>query len=117
MLQRRSVVIDGIMLKVVYYPEGDPLNIKVKDSHLLKTKKQISEALDKILSYEKPMSEMRAAGYNRTKASMLNEWAAHNVLYNMGYKEDHTKDVDMESPESFWHKIGYWILSWFFKSK
>lgn len=36
--------------------------------------------------------------FDRSMFSLKMEWIAHNALYFIGYKRDHTKDVDLDNP-------------------
>ena len=48
--------------------------------------------------------------WNRSMHSLKLEWAAHNLLYALGYKKDKTKDVDLDYPQKWYMKIAYGIL-------
>ena len=48
---------------------------------------------------------------HRSIKSMVNEWIAHNNLYRLGYKQDHTKSVDLDYPQKWYYRLGYWLLS------
>ena len=47
----------------------------------------------------------------RTAKSLINEWFAHNVLYNLHLFRSHTKDVDLNYPQSKIVGICYAIVS------
>ena len=51
----------------------------------------------------------------RTDESLINEWFAHNVLYNLHLYRKHTKDVDLNYPQSKIIEIAYSIVSIFLK--
>lgn len=53
----------------------------------------------------------------RTVSSMTREWKSHNILYDLHICRKRTKDVDLEYPQKWYYKIGYFILSLFFISK
>ena len=36
--------------------------------------------------------------FKRCMGSLVREWVAHNRLYKIGFKPNHTKDVDLEYP-------------------
>lgn len=44
----------------------------------------------------------------------MNEWRAHNLLYSMGIEKERTRSVDLSINESWYKKIGYFILSLFY---
>lgn len=46
----------------------------------------------------------------RSMNSLCNEWIAHTRLYNLGIARSHTRDVDLEYPQSALHSIAWTIL-------
>lgn len=48
--------------------------------------------------------------WKRSKCGMSLEWSAHNGLYMIGYKRDHTKDVDLDYPQTFWEKFKFTVV-------
>ena len=53
----------------------------------------------------------------RTDKSLIKEWRVHNVLYNLHLFRTHTKDVDLNYPQSktieIAYSIAYFIVSIF----
>lgn len=47
----------------------------------------------------------------RSIKSMVYEWAAHNLLYQLGLFKSHTKDVDLDD-EPLYRRICYYVLGW-----
>lgn len=89
------------------------LSIHIKDSYLINSKMLIQEFLNII--FQSPyFAQMRELGYNRSYSSLVSEWCAHNILYDLGYKRDQTKDADLDQNESWIRKLGYAILSIFY---
>lgn len=86
------------------------LNIHIKDSYQVKTKSEINEMLDKIITNEY-FSLLFNNGFTRAKASMMREWKAHNVLYRSGIFKERTGSVDLNQDESLVRRIGYFFLS------
>lgn len=43
----------------------------------------------------------------RTRKSMIREWAVHNLLYRLGMFRSHTKDVDINTPLSWYVLLAY----------
>lgn len=76
-------------------------NIKIIDSYLVTDKKRMIEYLDQL-----PLEKV-----NRSFKSCLNEWIAHNRLYNLGLFKNHTSDCDLTQDESLFRRACYWILS------
>jgi len=79
-------------------------NICIPDSYRI-SKKDFDSVLDEI-EEEKPSAVFKY----RSRKSLKLEWATHNGLYNLGLWRSRTKDVDLEYPQSWYHKIIYWIL-------
>lgn len=79
-------------------------DIKIYDSYKISDEKIQKEVIDKLLYYE----EVHPTKWERTKKSMVNEWYAHNLLYNMNLKRDRTRDVDLDNSdeEVFKEKLG-----------
>jgi hypothetical protein len=50
---------------------------------------------------------------HRSIDSMINEWIAHNNLYKIGYKPERTGSIDLDYPQAWYIKLGYWLLSRF----
>jgi hypothetical protein len=44
---------------------------------------------------------------NRSKQSIKNEWAVHNLLYNLGFMTDRTHSVDFNYPLTTLESITY----------
>jgi len=72
----------------------DP-NMKIYDSYKVKEEVKQKEILEKLLTYE----SMFPSNWNRTMQSLINEWDAHNKLYNFGYKRERTADVDLNNKD------------------
>lgn len=97
-------------IQVIMDVEGQ--NIHIHNSYQVTKTKDMEYILDTIMS--KPFyAAMTSAGYNRTKADMIREWKAHNVLHKNKVEVDRTKCVDLDfvQGQSFWHRLIYWFLS------
>lgn len=55
--------------------------------------------------------------FKRSMDSLVSEWTAHNRLYLLGLFRSHTKDVDLEYPQSKGLSILWRILGFSFKRK
>ena len=95
---------DGTKLLIQDARSGNDPDIKIYDSYKIKDEQLQKEILDKLLYYE----EIHPSDWERTKTSMVNEWYAHNLLYNMNYKRERTRDVDLDNndEETFKEKLG-----------
>ena len=111
MKQDFTLVTTIYSLKVSFDYEN--LNIHIQDSYLIEDAKTIENAIENILAsvyFEK----LAAVGYSRTKASLIREWKAHNVLYRWGYEKERTGSVDLDQNESRRRRFAYFFLSWLF---
>lgn len=79
-------------------------NIKIKNSHLVNDKYKMIYIL-----YGLPLNKI-----NRNIKSCLNEWIAHNRLYNLGLFTKRCKDCDLTMNENLFRRGCYWILSRFY---
>lgn len=50
---------------------------------------------------------------NRSMFSLCNEWIAHSLLYKIGIARSHTRNVDLEYPQSVLHSIAWTIIGTF----
>jgi len=75
-------------MKIDYHKE----NTHIENSYLLTTRKAIREEVETIIF----VREAKRYHIRKFKTSYVNEWVGHNRLYKIGYKQDHTKDVDLE---------------------
>ena len=93
--------------------DEDNPDMKVYDSYKIGDDIIQGEILDKLLYHE----EQYPSKWNRTKGSMLNEWYAHNLLYNMNLKRERTRDVDFDNKEEsvYKEKIGVNTLIKYFQ--
>ena len=84
-------------------------NIHIIDSFRVKRKRD----MEKLLSQVEYASFERGIFYSRDLESWIQEWKAHNVLYNLGICKERTKSVDLNENENKIRKFGYFILSLF----
>ena len=67
--------------------------MKIKNSYLILDSKTRKEILESLIKYENE----NPSNWNRTIETMELEWEAHNILYYLNYKKDHTTDVDLDN--------------------
>lgn len=85
------------------------VKLHIDDSYKIVCRKDMKEFIEWV--------KVEHAGRNlhvlsRDTASMCREWAAHNLLYELGIYKSHAKDVDFDLPEDPWHyKFAYWVLN------
>ena len=77
-------------------------NTSIIDSYKIKS---VNDMMDILEFY---------AIHHRGIIGMINEWRAHNLLYNLHIKRDRTGTVDLNKDQSIWAKIAYAILSFLY---
>ena len=82
-------------------------NTKIIDSYKVNNKWDMKFILYKIRD---KVSKDKAI-HSRSISSMVNEWSAHNLLYNLGIQMYRTKDVDLNITQPWYIKVGYFLLS------
>lgn len=91
---------------------GENPCLQIEFGYLAKTKNDIEKALRFIHKTEEYRA-LERAGFTRTYKSQVNEWLAHNLLYNLGIERERTGTIDIYQNESLIRRIGYAILSKF----
>lgn len=86
--------------------------VSIKNSYLVTRNEDIKAVLDYIHCLDE-YKKLKEYGYNRTQQSEFNEWKAHNVLYQLGYKRNLTGSSDIDKNEPLWRRFVYAILSIF----
>lgn len=46
----------------------------------------------------------------RSTRSLLREWAAHKLLYQLGILRSHTASVDLNHPQPWYVRAAYWLV-------
>lgn len=90
----------------------ESLNIHITNSYQFNSK-EMNKILDYIMNKDY-FKMLTTAGFSRSKKSILREWKAHNLLYNLGYEKEKTRSIDLDQNESYSRRIGYFILSLFY---
>ena len=89
-------------------------NIHIEDSYKVNTKEDMQIVLTDIRANH---SLEETDVLKRTDKSIIKEWCVHNVLYNLHLFRTHTKDVDLNYPQSkiieIAYSIAYFIVSIF----
>lgn len=82
-------------------------NIRIYDSYQITSIPQIARAIVQLRAAENRGQKV----WQRTNRSLILEWAGHNLLYRWVPKwRSHTKDVDMDYPQTFWTRTAFNIL-------
>lgn len=50
--------------------------------------------------------------WNRSIKSLKLEWAAHNAFHALGILRRKTADTDLNWPQGWLTRVGYWIVGW-----
>ena len=91
----------------------EKLNITITNSYQFNSK-EMSDILDYIMNKDY-FKILAAAGFTRSKISLLREWKAHNYMYQKGIEINRTKDVDFNQNESARNRFGYFLLSMLYR--
>lgn len=86
-----------------------PNNISIHDSYKITSR----EDMDNILQYIRyctEISEYPVIKYTNNK-QLIREWCTHNLLYDFGILKERTKTVDLDYPQKWYFKLGYFIGS------
>ena len=82
-------------------------NVKIIDSYLIKEDAVKYAFIDSLKDDDLLVS--------RSYQSLIREWKAHNILYKFGLFKDRTKDTDLNENESWFRRLGYFIITLLFK--
>ena len=77
-------------------------NLQIKGSSLESRREFLRELYG--IHYDHPVVQ------KRSEESLLREWATHKLLYQLGLWRSHTFDVDLNYPQNFAEKVGYFLL-------
>ena len=80
-------------------------NIHVYNSYVVFSEKTKKDFLRHLLDTVDGLSE------TRTLKSMLDEWKAHNALYQRNMFKAHTKELDLEFKQKWYHRVIYWLIA------
>ena len=81
--------------------------ITIYDSYKVKNESDMLTLFTKI-RYEHPKDDCIIN--RRSFNSMVNEWKAHNLLYDLNLFKSHTKDLDLDY-EPWYRRSCYYVLS------
>jgi len=75
-------------------------DMKIYNSYKIQDEAKMKEIINILLAHE----ELRPSNWNRTLNSLLNEWDAHNKLYNLHIQRERTADVDLDNRDEDLYK-------------
>lgn len=84
----------------------DDPNFRIYDSYRIIDPDIREEIIEGLLLYEKEYPSK----WNRTKNSLIREWAAHNLMYRLGYKQGRTTDVDLNNKDEETYRIKTYLI-------
>lgn len=90
-----------------YYVEIGENNTTIYNSYLIKDRSDMKKFLNHIRCRFYPKGSIN----KRHNKDMIREWRVHNLLYSWKLFTKHTKDVDLDYPQSLGMKVLYFILS------
>lgn len=83
--------------------------LTIRNSYLVREEAQMLKGIDRLID-QWPESDV----WIRSNASLLREWKAHNLLYDLHLFREHTKDVDFEYPQKWYTRVAWFVLSQFY---
>ena len=86
-------------------------NIHIMDSYKVRK----SSDMKAILEIIREEATNRGFTYRRSISSWLTEWKAHNTLSARNIETERTLFVDLNEDESIIRRLGYFVLSLFYK--
>lgn len=87
-------------------------NIHIENSYIISKRKEMNYIINYLRDYmEIEHPEFICPLDFRSNISFLNEWITHNNLYVLNIHTDRTKDVDLDYPQNWYYKLGYWLGS------
>lgn len=93
-------VIDGFVYTIT------AKDITIYDSYTVMDKSKMNEVLYAIKLKHPGCKVFEVRKWD----NLISEWKAHSRLYKWGLFKSHTKDVDLDTDEPLWRRIGYTIL-------
>ena len=84
-------------------------NVHINNSFKINSKKDMYSIIRKI------KEKYPTNNINKTSDFMLvQEWATHNLCYNLKLFRDRTKDVDLDYTKKWYYKIAYAIIGFLY---
>lgn len=98
------------MINNINYSVGED-GISISDSYL------ITNDEDKFQFLQELCLSIEGLELCRTIPSMLTEWKAHNILYQLHLFRKHTKDVDIEYEQTKWTAFMFKLICFLFRER
>lgn len=87
------------------------MTFTIADSYKTRSRAEMCDVIRK----NKSKHPVPAPLYFRSVYSLVDEWRAHNLLYDLHLFRNHTKDVDFEYPQRWYLSIIWAFLSIFYR--
>ena len=100
---------DNDKIEVIIYND---YHIKIVDSYKIHKIDEMKDILQRTLNLVPSNKTLK----ERSMISLISEWRAYNLLYELGIAKSRTKDVDFKRNLNFILAIGYSFLSLFYPS-
>ena len=81
-------------------------NLTIHDSFMVVSENEMKKVL---LQVKEEHSECRVFD-NRSIGNLVNEWMAHNLLFELDFMTAHTQHVDLESKQKWFLRFSYFLL-------
>ena len=100
-----STSIDGLNIIIT------PNNIHIEDSYRVVNPVDMKHVLNDTIDFLNTNHITMDTPFNhRSICSMVSEWKTHNNLYTLNIQPERTKSIDLDWPQKWYYKLGYWIL-------
>lgn len=83
-------------------------NIHINDSYVYS-----KNSFDSVFSMLRRKYPKNSVLLNRSDKSLSREWATHNLLWDLHIARSRTASVDLNYPQKWWMKLGYFIIGTF----
>lgn len=86
-------------------------NLHIRSSYLIRER----DIMLYQIHYMRKQGKCKAL--ERSDKSLVNEWRAHNLLYDLHLFRSHTRDVDLDWPAKWYTEVIYAVLSFLYPEK
>lgn len=91
----------------------EPFIITDNNIHINNSCEYSKHSFDTVFSYLRDHYLTNNVLLNRSDCSMAREWASHNLLWDLHIARERTADVDLDYPQKWYYRLGYFILGSF----
>lgn len=87
-----------------------PFIITDNNIHITASCAYSKKSFDDVFYFLRQHYPSNAVLVNRNNYSLSCEWATHNLLWDLHIFRSHTADVDLNYPQKWYEKIGYFLV-------